>query len=61
MNKYSLINYIKSKLQEVYPTITKEHMENIDTYLRRSADDEIYRLANAIDRFGVEVIMEVCK
>lgn len=53
-NRTEFINYIVSEFQREYPTC------NTDLLLRgfkSYSDDEIYRFANAIERFGLKAMM----
>lgn len=56
--KYKYINYIVSEFQKQYPTTPTEKLESV---LRKASDDELYRVANAIDRFGIESIVNLVK
>lgn len=48
-------NYIINAFKKEYPNID---IEKVYSRLNKASDDEIYRLANAIDRFGVKDILE---
>ena len=54
--KYKYINYIVTEFQKYHPTASTERLEQI---LLKSSEDDLYRLANAIDRFGLETLMIV--
>lgn len=51
--KYKYINYIVGEFQKQYPTAPIEKLESV---LNKTSEDELYRVANAIDRFGIESI-----
>ena len=48
-------HYIVNEFKKAYPNASTERIEEI---LRKGSDDEIYRLADAINRFGVKLIVE---
>ena len=57
--KYGLINWLKDDfIIAFYPT-TDEKVENIKNILLSKDYDELYRLANMVQRFGWEAIFEV--
>lgn len=56
--KYKYINYIVSEFAKQYPTISTERLESI---LSKVSDDELNRVADTIQRFGVEAIGEFVK
>lgn len=56
--KYKYINYIVGEFQKQYPTTPTEKLDGV---LRKASDDELYRVANAIDRFGIEVLLNQFK
>ena len=47
--------YIVNEFKKTYPDTSTERIEEI---LHKGSDEDIYRLANAIDRFGVKLIVE---
>jgi hypothetical protein len=49
------INYIVTEFQTRYPT---GNIEKLKDMLSKATEDEVYRVANAIDRFGIEVLLE---
>lgn len=56
--KYKYINYIVSEFAKQYPTISTEKLES---RLSKASEDELNRVADAIQRFGVEVISKLVK
>lgn len=54
--KYKYINYIISEFQKEYPTVSTERLEK---ELLKYSEDDLYRVANAIDRFGVRIWMSI--
>lgn len=56
--KYKYISYIVSEFGKAYPTTAADGFEN---KLLQKSEDELYRLANAIDRFGVEILVNCIK
>ena len=56
--KYKYISYIVNEFSKVYTSTLTDSFEN--KLLQKSAD-ELYRLANAIDRFGVENLVDCIK
>ena len=53
--KYKLINYIIKEFGKEYPTTPTKRFED---RLRQSTEDDLYRLADAIQRFGVTSLKE---
>ena len=53
--KYEYINYIIAEFQKQYPTVSVKRLE---IKLKNATEDELYRIANAIERFGVKAIEE---
>lgn len=53
-NRTELVNYIISEFQKEYPTCNADRLLQC---CRVYSDDEIYRFANAIERFGLTTIM----
>ena len=56
--KYKYINYIVTEFQKQYPTTSAERLE---AKLQHASEDELYRIANAIERFGVESLVSLIK
>ena len=56
--KYKYINYIVNEFQKQYPAALTEKLENV---LLKASEDELYRVANAIDRFGIQVLLNQFK
>lgn len=54
--RYKCINYIVNEFQKEYPTASTEVLENV---LLKHSEDDLYRTANAIERFGLKVWMSV--
>ena len=52
--KYKYINYIVEEFQKIFPHSDTKRMEDI---LYQASDSEVYRVANAIERFGLENII----
>lgn len=52
--KYQYINYIIAEFQKQHPTVSAEKLEIV---LKNASEDELYRVANAIERFGIENII----
>lgn len=62
--KCDIIKYIKDEVTKLYrPEESTEKLQDklkrIDDILWKKDYEELYRLANAIDRFGLDIIMEV--
>ena len=62
--KCDIINYIKDEVIKLYrpeenTEKLQEKLKRIDDILWKKDYEELYRLANAIDRFGLDIIMEV--
>ena len=62
--KCDIIKYIKDEVIKLYrPEENTEKLQDklkkIDDILWKKDYEELYRLANAIDRFGLDIIMEV--
>lgn len=53
--KYKYINYIIKEFCKEYPTTPTKRFED---KLQQSTEDDLYRLANAIQRFGVKNLTE---
>ena len=53
--KHKYINYIIKEFCNAYPTTPTIKFEN---KLKQASEDDLYRLANAIQRFGIENIKE---
>lgn len=56
--KYKYIDYIIDEFIKQYPTTSAEKLEN---RLSKVSEDELYRIANMIERFGIENVAEVVK
>lgn len=52
--KYKYINYIIDEFQKYNLTVP---IEKIESVLFKYSEDELYRLSNAIERFGVKNII----
>ena len=62
--KCDIINYIKDEVIKLYrpeenTEKLQEKLKRIDDILWKKDYEELYRLANAIDRFGLDIILEV--
>lgn len=58
--KSDLIIYIIEKYKEISTTeVTSKKVETLHDILWKQDYDSIYRIANAIDRFGLDVLLEV--
>lgn len=51
MNRFELIEYIFQNVSEYYGDVNEPKMRKI---LGNASTDDLYRVANMIDRFGVE-------
>lgn len=49
--RYKLISYIVKEFQKQYPTASAEKLEN---RLMKASEEDLYRVADAIERFGVK-------
>ena len=58
-NKNELINWLIASYARVFPAVTVEQLKNIEKLFRKKEYDDLYRLANMVDRFGWEAIFEV--
>lgn len=56
--KYKYINYIVREFTKQYPTISTEKLES---RLLKASEDELNRVADLIQRFGVETIGKLVK
>lgn len=56
--KHDCINYIMEEIKK-YSFIDEKKEVTISNILWKKDYDELYRLANMIDRFGVDIIMTV--
>ena len=56
--KQDCIEYIMQEINKYYPIDEKKEV-TISNILWKENYDELYRLANAIDRFGLDIIMTV--
>ena len=56
--KYKYINYIVHEFSKQYPTISTEKLESI---LSKASEDELNRVTDSIQRFGVEAIGKLVK
>ena len=56
--KQDCIEYIMQEINNYYPIDEKKTI-TLNNLLWRKDYEELYRLANAIDRFGLDIIMEV--
>jgi hypothetical protein len=62
--KCDIIKYIKDEVIKLYrPEKNTEKLQDklkrIDDILWKKDYEELYRLANMIDRFGLDIVMEV--
>ena len=53
--KNKCVNYIISELKKLYPNASTKRIEDL---LYKSSEDDVYRIANMIDRFGIEILDE---
>ena len=56
--KQDCIEYIMQEINKYYPIDEKKSI-TLNNILWKKDYEELYRLANAIDRFGLDIIMEV--
>ncbi len=56
--KHDCIEYIMQEINKYYPIDEKKNI-TLNNILWKKDYEELYRLANAIDRFGLDIIMEV--
>lgn len=56
--KHDCIEYIMQEINKYYP-IDEKNSITLNNILWKKDYEELYRLANAIDRFGLDIIMEV--
>ena len=56
--KQDYIEYIMQEINKYYPIDEKKNIA-LNNILWKKDYEELYRLANAIDRFGLDIIMEV--
>ena len=56
--KQDCIEYIMQEINKYYPIDEKKNI-TLNNILWKKDYEELYRLANAIDRFGLDIIMEV--
>ena len=56
--KHDCIEYIMQEINTYYPIDEKKNI-TLNNILWKKDYEELYRLANAIDRFGLDIIMEV--
>lgn len=56
--KHDCINYIMEEIKK-YSFIDEKKEVTISNILWKKDYDELYRLANMIDRFGLDIIMTV--
>ena len=56
--KHDCIEYIMQEINKYYPIDEKKKI-TLGNILWKKDYEEPYRLANAIDRFGLDIIMEV--
>lgn len=62
--KCDIIKYIKDEVIKLYrpeenTEKLQEKLKRIDDILWKKDYEELYRLANMIDRFGLDIVMEV--
>ena len=56
--KQDCIEYIMQEINKYYPIDEKKNI-TLNNILWKKDYEELYRLANAIDRFGLDIIMMV--
>lgn len=56
--KQDCIEYIMQEINKYYPIDEKKNI-TLNNILWKKDYEELYRLANAVDRFGLDIIMEV--
>ena len=56
--KQDCIEYIMQEINKYYPIDEKKSI-TLNNILWKKDYEELYRLANAIDRFGLDIIMTV--
>ena len=56
--KQDCIEYIMQEINKYYP-IDEKKSTTLNNILWKKDYEELYRLANMIDRFGLDIIMEV--
>lgn len=56
--KHDCIDYIMQEINKYYPIDEKKNI-TLNNILWKKDYEELYRLANAIDRFGLDIIMMV--
>lgn len=56
--KHDCIEYIMQEINKYY-NIDEKKNTTLNNILWKKDYEELYRLANAIDRFGLDIIMEV--
>lgn len=57
-NKHTLIKWLKDAYIQAFQPMTEEKLAKIEKLLLNRDYDDLYRLANMIDRFGCEAIFE---
>lgn len=56
--KHDCVEYIMQEINKYYP-IDEKKTVILNNLLWKKDYEELYRLANAVDRFGLDIIMEV--
>lgn len=56
--KQDCIKYIMQEVNKYYPIDEKKTI-TLNNLLWKKDYEELYRLANAVDRFGLDIILEV--
>ena len=56
--KQDCIEYIMQEINKYYPIDEKKNI-TLNNILWKKDYEELYRLANAVDRFGLDIIMMV--
>lgn len=56
--RYKYIDYIVGEFLKEYPTASAEVFERV---LSKYSEDDLYRTANAIERFGLKIWMSLNK
>lgn len=51
--KYTYIKYIISEFTKQHPLSSTEKLES---RLLKASEDDVYRVANTIERFGIEIL-----
>lgn len=57
-NKYTLIKWLKEAFIQAFQPVTEEKLQSIEKLFGNQDYDDLYRLANMVDRFGWDTIFE---